>query len=259
MVKSLAKSIALASLLAFNSALIGGAFPQSAQAESFSLLWSTNFNSLSSSNWNIYSNAAFGSSSNSCFMASNAAVQNGFLKLAINKSANGCNRPYSAAGLDTYFNHAQNYGRWEVSAKFPTQQGVTGYIGLFVADGLSWPPEIDFAEALGRDPQTVYLTQHYALNGSHQQDGIAVTQPGIDWSAGYHTYVVEWVPGQLRYYIDGILKLTQSQKFDAPPMQMKLAIGTGTGDCGGWVGCPVSSFDSDEMSIDYVNIYQYNP
>jgi beta-glucanase (GH16 family) len=85
-------------------------------------------------------------------------------------------------------------------------------------------------------------TQHYALNGSNLRDGIAATQSGVDWTAGYHTYVVEWVPGQLRYYIDGVLRLTQNQQFDAPTAQMKLAIGTGTGDCGSWVGCPTSSF-----------------
>jgi beta-glucanase (GH16 family) len=261
MLKSFLKNLTLSSFFVFNAAIAWSAFAQPVQAESFSLLWSTNFNSaLSPSDWNIYNHAPFGSSSNTCFMGSNATVKNGFLNLAIKKSSsNGCNRPYTAGGLDTYFAHAQNYGRWEVSAKFPKGQGVTGYIGLFVADGTSWPPEADFAEVLGRDPQTVYLTQHYALNGSNLRDGIAATQSGVDWTAGYHTYVVEWVPGQLRYYIDGVLRLTQNQQFDAPTAQMKLAIGTGTGDCGSWVGCPTSSFSSANMSIDYVNIYQYNP
>jgi beta-glucanase (GH16 family) len=282
--KCILKLLALGGLFAVNSVFIWSAFPQSAQAESFSLVWSTNFNSpLNSSGWNVYNNAPFGSSANACFVASNASAQNKLLKLSINQNTNGCDRPYSSSGLDTYFAHAQNYGRWTVRAKFPKGKGVVGYIGLFVADGSSWPPEIDFAEVLGRDPKTLYLTQHYALDrddqkdkndkddqkdkndkdnqkdGSHQQDGLAVIQSGVNWTAGYHTYTLEWVPGKLRYYVDGVLRLTQNQNFEAPSARMKLAMGTGTGNCGSWVDCPTSRLKSSKMSVQFVKIYQYNP
>ncbi len=257
--KHLPKNLLLSSLFALSSAFSWSAFSQPAQAESFTLVWSANLNtSLSSNDWNVYNNAPFSSSANACFMAPNASVKNKLLGLSINRNTNGCSRPYSSGGLDTYIHHAQNYGKWSVRAKFPKGQGVVGYIGLFVADGSSWPPEIDFAEVIGRDPQTVYLTQHYTLNGSTLQDGLNV-QSGVDWTADYHTYTLEWVPGQLRYYIDNVLWLTQNQNFDAPAAKMKLAIGTGTGDCGSWVDCPASSFKSAALSVSSIMIYQYNP
>jgi beta-glucanase (GH16 family) len=236
------------------------ALPQAVRAESFALVRSNDFSTpLNSSEWNIYNNSPFGSSSNTCFKDSNSFTKSGLLNLVINLVPNSCPRLYSSGGLDTYLYNAQNYGKWEVRARFPAGTGVTGYIGLFVADGSSWPPEIDFAEVIGRDPTALYLSQHYTLSGSNQNDTFKYTQARTDWTAGYNTYILEWVPGQLRYYVNGSLVLTQTQKFDLPVSGMKLAIGTGTGDCGSWVDCPSSKFQSAKMLVDYVKIYQYIP
>jgi beta-glucanase (GH16 family) len=241
---------------------------QSAKAESLKLIWSEDFNaSLSNQQWNIYNDTPFAASQNACFMESNTYTRNGVLNLVINKNRKqGCSsRPYASGGLDTYTYQAQTYGRWEVRAKMPKGYGAVGYIGLFPVDG-SWPPEIDFAEVLGKQPKTVYLTQHYGTAPNQQQDSFATSQTSVDWTAGYHTYVLDWVPGQLRYYIDGVLQATQAQQFTATPAMMKLAIGTGTGNCGSWFGCPSEatpngspSWVSTTMQIDYVKIYQYIP
>jgi beta-glucanase (GH16 family) len=267
---SFLKKLALASIVIGTSALSLLIRPQSAQAESFNLVWSTEFDSpLSSQQWNIYNYAPFASSQNTCFMASNAYTQNGILNLMISQNqSSGCSsRPYASGGIDTYTYHAQTYGRWEVRAKMPKGYGVLGYIGLFPVNG-SWPPEIDFAELIGRQPQNIYVTQHYGTWPNNQQEGTIITQSGVDWTADYHTYALEWVPGQLRYYIDGLLQFTQQQKFTDAPSMMKLAMGTGAGDCGSWswVGCPDAAASNDQpwplptqMQIDYVKIYQYVP
>ncbi len=240
---------------------------QTAKADDFSLVWSSQFGTpLSVNQWNIYNNTNFASSANTCFQGTNAYTKDNFLYLAINTSQNQCNLKYTASGLDTHNSQIRNYGKWEVRAKFPKAYGTTGYIGLFVDDSSIWPPEIDFAEVTGKEPQKLYLTQHYGLKTKPQEAGIAFTQPGVDWTADYHTFTLEWVPGRFSYYVDGVLRLTQSQRFAAIPQKMKLAIGTGTGNCGSWVDCPENAPANltdrslpASLSVEYVKIYQYNP
>lgn len=317
---------------------------QRSRAESFNLVWSTNFNtSLKSSEWNIYNNAPFATSQTTCFMKSNAYTQKGVLNLVVNtNTANGCSgRPYASGGLDTFTYRAQTYGKWEVRAKMPAGYGVIGYIGLFPVNG-SWPPEIDFAEYIGKQPNNLFITQHYGTLSNHQQDSVSITEnillrshlrkrlsspsrhfskkrlgknpfnfqknitaPGIldlskvnpqtlkeneldsrnilqtkfkkgtarttgtsYWTNAFHTYTLEWVPGELRYYIDGVLQMTQLQMFTETPNMMKLAMGTGTGDCGSqsWIGCPNETATNGnpwplptQMQVDYVKIYNYIP
>ncbi|NJM76690.1 MAG: hypothetical protein HC852_13990 [Acaryochloridaceae cyanobacterium RU_4_10] len=78
---------------------------QTSRAESFNLVWSTEFDApLKSWEWNIYKNASFASSKTACFMGSNTYTQDGVLNLAINQNQSlGCSgRPYASGGLDTY-------------------------------------------------------------------------------------------------------------------------------------------------------------
>ncbi len=217
--------------------------------------WSANFSRLiSTRNWNVYDSAPFRSTQNDCFMASNTFVANGVLNLVVDTSPNTCHLPYSSGGLDTYTAHAQNYGTWTVRAKFPRGQGVTGYLGLFVSDGTTWPPEVDFAEVTGNNPQTLYLTQHYTANGQDLSHSVPYTTRGTDWTRGYHTYTLKWKPGTLYYYVDNHLVLTQPQLFRAPPQKMMLAIGTGTGDAQNFVGDPPPNFRYARMQVSAVSI-----
>lgn len=91
--------------------------------------------------------------------------------------------------------------------------------------------------------------------------------PSSYWTSAFRTYTLEWVPGQLRYYIDGQLRVTQAQKFSVVPNMMKLAIGTGTGNCGThWVGCPQEATSKglpwplpSTMQVDTIKVYRYVP
>jgi beta-glucanase (GH16 family) len=299
---------------------LGGQKP--AKAESFNLVWSTEFDApLKSWEWNIYNNAPFASSKTACFMGANTYTQDGFLNLNINENQfQGCaGRPYASGGLDTYTYRAQTFGKWEVRAKMPKGYGVISYIGLFPVNR-SWPPEVDFAEYIGKKPDNLFIAQHYGTWPNNRQDNVAINETTLArsnarstrngrtqacaktakpkpttrsaklpsdvssvarldfckttykkldknesgavrtlqskqvrqkrgkiaknaralsdgtsyWTSDFHTYTLEWVPGELRYYIDGVLQVTQPQKFTETPNMMKLAIGTGTGNCGTW-------------------------
>jgi hypothetical protein len=52
--------------------------------------------------------------------------------------------------------------------------------------------EIDFAEAWGADPQSVYAFFHQGYTQTYCQD------QGPDFSAGYHTFTVIWTATSLQ-------------------------------------------------------------
>ena len=209
--------------------------------------------------WNFYT-GPFSSSANTYFMSGNASFNSGSLNLWItNNTYNYGNRQFTSAGCDTKYSDSRTYGKWEVRCRFPQGYGVQGYVGLFAKNG-SWPPEVDFAEVVGRNPGQLVMTQHYNTNNTTA--GTTVT--GQDWTSSWHTYSLEWTPGKLRYLIDGNLKMTQNQNFSTT--EMYLAIGTGCGDPGGWADSPNNSSWNgwnwplpSNMQIDWVKIYQYNP
>lgn len=118
----------------------------------------------------------------------------------------------------------QTYGRWDVKAKFPVGYGVTGYIGIFPTSK-NWPPEVDFAEFIGRQPQNLYLTQHYGNYQNHQQSGIAFSKSGVNWANDFHKYSLEWTPGSLKYFVDDVIVYNQSISFVAEPMDIAIGIG----------------------------------
>jgi beta-glucanase (GH16 family) len=151
---------------------------------------------------------------------SNAAVRDGRLHIrAVPSSVASC--PYTSARLKTrapdgHALFAQRYGRFEFRAKLPVGQGLwpalwmlplSDSYGTWAASG-----EIDVMEARGQTPSTVLGTLHY---GARWPDN---THTGADYLlprggsiADFHTYAVEWEPGRIRWFVDGVQ--TQEQRF----------------------------------------------
>lgn len=236
--------------------------------------------------FNVYQ-GEFGSSSNAYFMKDHAVTSNGQLVLTIDNATNLADpsRDYTSGGVNTaeWANHAQIYGKWEVEAQFPVGFGVTGYIGLFRTDKV-WPPEVDFAEVIGREPSRLFLTQHYVYvnvseseseegggtNHVHVQSGstIEAASLGLEgseeaWGYDFHVYGIEWTETELKYFVDGALVWNETVKFS--PELMDVAVGTGTGDCGSWVDCPenaaANGFDYPlpaQMVVNWIKVYEYH-
>ncbi|HEY9825004.1 MAG TPA: family 16 glycosylhydrolase [Stenomitos sp.] len=112
-----------------------------------------------------------------------------------------------------------------------------------------------------------YAAKSLSSGSTQPQSASGKSVPSSYWTNSFHTYTLEWVPGQLRYYIDGQLRVTQAQKFSAVPNMMKLAVGTGTGNCGAhWVGCPEEASSKglswplpSTMQVDFIKVYRYVP
>ena len=129
--------------------------------------------------------------------------------------------------------------------------------------------EIDIMEARGRLPGETGGTLHYgAAWPNNKYTGASYYFPeGQSISSDFHTYTVEWEPGEFRWYVDGNLFQTQNNwsttngeekyAFPAPFDQnyhliLNLAIG-GTFD-GGLT--PDDSMLPAQMEVDYVKVYE---
>ena len=107
-------------------------------------------------------------------------------------------------------------------------------------------------EMLGNDPSTVYGTVHRL--GLFKQQTL---HAGIDLSAGFHTFGVDWEYDHLTWYLDGQSFGTITDPALIPTVAMYPILDLAVG--GSWAGAPdaTTPFPST-MSVDYVRIWQKN-
>lgn len=72
--------------------------------------------------------------------------------------------------------------------------------------GGEWPicGEIDIMEYMGSDTDTVLGTLHYG-NPWVYNTGYYDLENGGSFASGYHDFAMEWLPGEIRWYVDGEL------------------------------------------------------
>jgi len=197
------------------------------------------------------------------YTPNNVSVANGALKLqARRENAVGWNgrtfnytsgmvssggRSGSAAPGFTY-----KYGYAEARVDIPAGKGLWPAFWTLPAD-YSWPPEIDAMEILGDAPSVTHMTYHYLdANGVHQGPGASWAGP--DFSAGWHTFGVDWQPNAIVWYVDGVERnrFTNASAITAVPQYLLLNLAVG----GDWPGSPDAntSFPSDYL-VDYVRVW----
>ena len=245
------------------------------QKEEWNLVWEDEFNgeSIDEDKWNFvqggdgYGNNEWQHYTN---REKNARVEGGSLVIEAHKEQFGGN-DYTSAKLTTQNKGDWTYGRYEIKAKLPKGQGMWPAIWMMPTDYelySGWPAtgEIDIMELLGHDPDTVYGTLHYGK--PWKNTGESYDLPVGDFSDEYHTFTLDWEPGEFRWYVDGILYAKQNDWFtknenEAAPytypapfdrdffLQLNLAVG------GNWPGYPDdSTIFPNQMLVDYVKVYE---
>jgi beta-glucanase (GH16 family) len=169
---------------------------------------------------------------------------------------------YTSASLMTRGKTNFEYGRIEMRAKIPRGKGVWPAFWTVGADRthVDWPfcGEIDIMEFVGRDPDHIYGTIHFALDGKHAKDGgkIETDRPFDD----FHIYAIEWDPERIDFFFDDkkyhtVLLDKAGQGADNPfrrPHYLKLNLALG-GDWGGEID---DSVLPQKFLIDYVRVYK---
>jgi beta-glucanase (GH16 family) len=165
--------------------------------------------------------------------------------------------PYTSGLVESNGRFAQAYGRFEIRAKLPTGQGLWPAIWMLPTRPV-WPPEIDIMELIGSQPNRVVMSMHWGPvpPGQYPWD-IGQTANGDFWgpdfSQGFHTFAIEWMPGRLYWLIDDVVRLSVIRP-EIPAEPMFFILNTAVG--GDWPGSPDGSTVFPQFhEIDYVRVY----
>ena len=149
------------------------------------------------------------------------------------------------------------YGRIEARIKGPVGKGTWGAFWMLGADidDRGWPGcgEIDVTELLGSLPST-NLGYIHGPSGS-RGERVDMKTPH---ASEYHTYAVDWLPDQIRYYLDGVPFLTLDKRdpgwvYDHEfYIIINLAMG---GNLGGEIE---ANLKDSTMEFDYIRVYSIN-
>ena len=220
-------------------------------------------------------------------------LENGVLKLVAQK--NDCsgdnlpdrnyapysctNFPYLSGMISTHNKFSQLYGYFEARMKIPNGQGFWPAFWIIPQlppspspAGYYWPPEVDIMEMDGLQTHYVHMANHYSgeypdpgseLNGWPYGGSHSSIYNGPDYSTGFHIYAIDWEPGVIIWYIDGIERFRNLTHIPPgtvnPPeyggdMQLILNLAIG----GNFVGnvLPLDSDLPNSLDIDYVRVYR---
>lgn len=274
------KALALGAV-AMAAAISGFAQGKASAYTDADLVWQEDFNGkkVNTKDWNYefhepgWVNAELQSYGNS---NKNTYIKDGCLVIqAIKTEKKDGSVEYTSGRINTQGKHTFTYGRFEARLRVPKGKGFLPAFWMMPDDESlygQWPKcgEIDIMEVLGDDVEKVYGTLHFGEPHAMVQ-GTLNAEKG-NFADEFHTFAVEWEPGEIRWYCDGVNyktandwftkrpgfgELTYPAPFDQPfYIILNVAVG------GSWVGYPDETTDFDpakddaKMYVDYVKVYQ---
>lgn len=172
-------------------------------------------------------------------------------------------RHYTSGRIKTQGLFSFTYGRVEARMKLPYGQGIWPAFWMLGdnIDEVPWPlsGEIDIMEHIGKEPRRIYGTVHGPGYSGSGGIGHFTTLPENSLQEEFHTFAIEWDPGEIRWFVDDeeFFKLTSDQVnnewvYDHPFfILINLAVG------GYWPGYPDESTVFPQfLTVDYVRVYQ---
>ena len=192
------------------------------------------------------------------------------------------NFPYLSSMVSTHGRFSQLYGYFEARIKIVNGQGF--WPAFWLIPQLPpvpnpeveyfWPPEIDIMENKGQEPNVIYLTHHYSgvfpepgskLNGWSYGGSVNRAFSGPDYSASFHTFAVQWQPGSIVWFVDGIKRFRST--YNIPPGtvyqpdysgEMHIILNLAVGGLGVDHLLPPDELLPATMEVDYVRVYQFD-
>jgi beta-glucanase (GH16 family) len=148
----------------------------------------------------------------------NVSVKDSLLTIRAQKeSLHGCG--YTSARMKTRTREGAAlfttlYGRVEFRAKVPWGKGLWPALWMLPQDerygGWAASGEIDLMEIVGDRPHEVLSSIHFGSVYPHRSLLTHVHKlPGGSTVSDWHSYAVEWEPGEIRFYVDEVLTSTR--------------------------------------------------
>lgn len=196
------------------------------------------------------------------YQESNVVVSNGSLKITA-KSERIKGTQYTSGRINSKAKGDFTYGRFEASIKLPAGDGLWPAFWMLPTDELygSWPQsgEIDIMEYVASTPNEILGYIHYGdLYPNNQSQGNTIALKNEVFYNAFHEFAIEWEPGEIRWFMDGILYSRKTTEDISPynwPFDkdfhflLNVAVG---GNLGGDV---VDSMLPATMEVDYVRVY----
>lgn len=161
---------------------------------------------------------------------------------------------YTSGAVNTHHKFNFNYGYFEASIKAPKGKGMWPAWWM-LTDG--WPPEIDMLEILCSKPTKLHVNYHWGSSWQNERSSEGVPDVGFDMTEDYHVYGFDWTPQYFKYYVDGKLVKTFTDKnaiAQSKNMYMILNLAID-----GWDGAPdETTVWPAEYQIDWVRVWQKN-
>ena len=250
------KLATVVSLFALAGLLFAGA---PAQAQTWNLVWSDEFNSINTGNWTFeVGGGGWGNNELQYYTnGNNAYIQNGVLVIEARRESVG-GYAYTSSRMITRGKREFTYGKIEARMALPMGQGLWPAFWMLGSNigSVGWPAcgETDIMEHINTS-NTIYGTMHWDAGGYASYGGSINTTP-----ASYHVYTIEWTSSSIKWFVDGVQyhegniqnSINSTEEFHRPFfIILNQAVG------GDWPGAPTSStpFPS-RMYVDYVRVYQ---
>lgn len=161
-------------------------------------------------------------------------------------------KAYTSGAISSFRHFNFTYGYAEIRAQVPAGTGLWPAFWL-PATVRGSNDELDVLELIGSDPSQGYAVVHYGTT-QNRQDSVG-TYRNPDFSVGFHTFAIDWEPGSIVWYVDGVERRRVSQNI--PSHRMTLIANLTVGGPTSWPGAPdrYTVFPA-QFKIDYIRVYQ---
>lgn len=234
----------------------GGSAPE--PGGTFALRWEDAFDTLDTARWSAMTHSWDGNLAQ--FGKDNVTVTDGLLSIGLTASGDA-EKPYS--GVELRSAETLTFGKVEASVRFARGSAVVSSLVLIYTP---WPPddwnELDI-EFLGKNSDRVQFNHMINIPpadpaSGHLQFPELVTLD-FDPSEDFHTYVIEWEPGEARFFIDGVLLHTASEEMARMVLPQNILLTIWASDSAAWAGPVNETTAPTTATYDWIRVYDYVP
>lgn len=161
-------------------------------------------------------------------------------------------KTYTSGAINTARQFKFRYGYVESRMRVPKGQGLWAAFWL-LSNARNSNEEIDIMEILGSDTHRGHAGVHYGSLSDRKQSFETYGTP--DLSSGMHTYALDWQPGRIIWYVDGVE--VHREIAHIPSESAYVTANLTVGGSKSWSGAPNKhTVFPARFTIDYIRVYQ---